>query len=244
MCLRRPRCGPRLVSAVTTLLLVAAGCGGGAGNKSVPTTGAPVVTTVPPPGRAQLQMIVVQPGDLPAGWKPQKVTPPANPLAEATAFSQCAGTPVTAGDAAAVVFSPDYVMGTDYIASSATSFHTKNDVPADAAALTSPKAGTCLAQVDHARLAAELPAGGAVKSSSVNVTPGNAGGATNVVATATSAITFTLKGRSLTLTDNIVFLDAPRIEARIDFYSAVQPLPAATRAAIVNKVASRVAFGS
>jgi hypothetical protein len=189
-------------------------------------------------------MIVVQPSDLPAGWKPQGFTPPANPLAESTAFSQCVGTPVTAGDAAAVVFSPDYVMGTDYIASSATSFHTKNDVPADAAALTSPKAGTCLAQVDHARLAAELPAGGTVKSSSVRVTPGTGGGASNVVATATSTITFTLKGRSLTLTDDSVFLDAPRIEARIDFFSAVQPLAAATRTAIVNKVADRVAFGS
>jgi hypothetical protein len=144
----------------------------------------------------------------------------------------------------AVANSPDYVKGSDVITSTATSFKTRGAVPSDTEALINAKGGACLEQVDKARLAAVLPKGGTVGSYVVKVTPGTGGGAGNITAIATSTITFTLNHHSLTLNDETVFLVAPRIETRIDFYSATEAIPAAVKTAVVNHVSARVAFGS
>ncbi len=228
---------------MVSVVLVASGCGGG-GKKAGSPTSVPVNTTAPPPGRAHLAMIVVQPGDLPAGWTAKATGSPPNPAAEPTAFARCMGTTNTAADQLATVYSPDFVKGTDVISSIATSFRTRNAVPADTAALTSPKAASCLEEVDRARLSVELPAGGTVRTYNVKVTSGTGGGADNIVATATSTITYTLHGRSLTLNDETVYLVAPRIEARIDFSSAGGAIPAELTMEIDNKVSVRVTFGS
>jgi ABC-type glycerol-3-phosphate transport system substrate-binding protein len=233
----------RALAAGAALALVGAGCGGG-GKSSASTTTVPVATTTPPPGQLQLSMIVVQPADLPSGWTPKPADAPPKPEAEPIAFAQCMGSPTTAGDVVAVAYSPDYVKGTEVITSSATSFKTRNDVPTDSAALTNPKAATCLEQVNRARLDAELPSGGVVKSYKVTITPGTGGGPTNAVATATSTITFTDNGHSLTLTEIGYLLVAPRIETWVDFDSVNQAIATTVKSAVLDAVAGRVAYGS
>ncbi len=237
----------RIVAVLAGASLVAAGCGGGGGSSTtitVPVTVKPVVTTVAPPGQPQLQSIVVQPGDLPAGWTAKPASPSANQAADATAFAQCVGAPNTSGDVVAVGYSADFANGTSVVASTATSFKSSADVQADTSALTNAKASGCFVQVVKARLAAALPKGATVKSVTLKITPGPAGGPANVVATASGTVAFTAAGHSLTLKDDIVFLTAPRIEAHIDFYSTGSPISAAVKAAVVTKVAARVANGS
>ena len=234
---------PHLLVGLAGVALLASGCSGGGNKVGSPTT-LPVATSVPPPGRVQLAMIVVQPSDLPTGWTATPAKPAPNPEAEPKAFAQCMGTTSSAADLVAIAYSPDYVHGTQVVSSSATSFRTRADVPADTATLTSAKAASCLEEVDKARLGAELPAGGVVKSYSVKVTPGTGGGAANIVAIATATATYSENGHSLTLNDETVYLVAPRIEARIDFSSVGTTVSDATRLAVENQVAQRVAFGS
>src|ERR1700722_16394601 len=152
-----------ILAGMAGLALVASACSSGGGSKSTTTT-LPVSTTVPPPGRTQLSMIVVQPGDLPSGWTAKAAVPPPNPAAEPKAFAQCMGVTSSTPDVAAIAYSPDFIHGTEVVSSTATSFRSRADVPADSATLTTAKAASCLEQVDRARLTTELPAGGTVKS--------------------------------------------------------------------------------
>jgi hypothetical protein len=160
------------------------------------------------------------------------------------AFSECVGATVTAHDVAGTAFSPTFVMGTSAITSNAVSFKTLDDVPADTQALADPKASTCLQQVEKNLFTALLPAGSTVKTYQVKVTPGNNGVAANVVAVADSTISYSVKGRSLTLTSEVVYFAAPRIEAQVSFTTAGTAIPVATKAAVLAKVSARVQFGS
>lgn len=230
---------------MAAVIVFAGGCGGGGGSKTTTTTaGPPASTTVPPPGQAQLGMIVVQPSDLPTGWAAQAPSVPYNRVGVPMAFSQCVGTTVTAPHVAGTAYSHTFVMGTDVITSNAVSFTTLNDVPADTQALASPKASGCLQQVEKNLFTALLPAGSTVRTYQVKVTPGNNGVAANVVAVADSTITYSVTGHSLTLTIEVVYFAAPRIEAQVSFSSAGTAIPVATKAAVLNKVSARVQFGS
>jgi hypothetical protein len=217
------------------------GCGGGSGSKKAApsSTTTPAPTTVPPPGAQQLQMIVVQSTDLPAGWTSSAASPPAD-LSDG--FAGCMGTPNTAGEMVASASSPQFTSGSYVIGSTAKSFRSPAAVLADTAALTNPKASSCLATVNKAHLAAGK--GVTVRTVTFKVTPGTGGGPSNVVATATSALSYTLNGHTTTLNDETVYFVAPRIEARVDFYYATKAPSASVKAAVISKVSARVTFGS
>jgi hypothetical protein len=238
-----PRLLPRVFTGIAALALFAAGCGGGGGSHTTTTTTPPVAITAPPPGASQLQAIVVQATDLPAGWTAKPGTPPADRVAATTAFAQCVGISSTASDVVALAYSPDYSSGSDTISSTAMSYRTRADVPLDAQGLLDPKASACQMRIDSARLSAGL-AKGALKSYTEKITPGTGGGPANVVATATSSVVYVSAGHQVTLNDKTVYLAAPRIETRIDFYDLGKPVAATVEAAVVAKVAARVVFGS
>jgi hypothetical protein len=234
----------RVLAAVAGGVLLAGGCSGGGGTPPATSTTAAVATTAPPPGDRQLQSIVVQAGDLPAGWTAKPAHPPTDRAAADAAYAQCMGIADTDGDQVAMAYSPDFTNGSLVIASTAASYRTRTAVPVDAAALLNPKASACLLQVGKGRLAASLPKGATIKTDTLKITPGPGSGPANVVATAASSVSYVAAGHQLSLNDTIVWLAAPRIEARIDFYSVGTPINPAVEAAVVAQVAHRVTFGS
>jgi len=235
----------RLLAGVAGIVLLASACGGGGGSKQAappPTT--PVATTAPPPGVNQLQAIVVQATDLPAGWTAMPASPPANQAAATVAFAQCMDTPNTSGDVEAVAYSPDFVDGSFSLDASASSYKSTADIQADTAALVNPKAAGCLEEVGKAALNAGLPRGYTVKTDDVSITAGAGTGPINVVATVNSTVVFGNGAHDTTLVDQTVYLIAPRIEAHVDFYSQGRTFSAAVKAAVLTKVSERVANGS
>jgi hypothetical protein len=101
-----------------------------------------------------------------------------------------------------------------------------------------------LEQVGKAGLAAGLPSGYTVRTDTVTVTPGAGGGPINVVATVTSKVVFGNSAHTTTLSDETVYLIAPRIEAHVDFYTQGSTFPSSVKAAVLAKVSARVERGS
>lgn len=90
----------------------------------------------------QLQLIVLQPADLSAGWKGTPYQPDPSEAADQAAFAKCVGVRSTDADKAEAN-SDDFARGDATVSSSATSFRSQSDVDADVAALHSPKLSTC-----------------------------------------------------------------------------------------------------
>lgn len=244
---RRPAI--RLVATLLALggvFLSACGGGGNDGGEAASTTlvTGPVNLTVPPPGLNQLRAIVVQPGDMPADWKSSPPTPSSDPKADSATFAQCMGAVDTFPDAAALAFSQTFSNGSSIASSGATSFKSAVDVQLDAASLVNPMASECFAKVGKARMAAQLPKAVTVRSITLKITPGAAGGPANVVATASGTLVFTTTGHQLTLKNEVVFLVGRRIEAQITFFTTGGTFPAQVKADVIKKVAARVAHGS
>ncbi|MDQ1429211.1 MAG: hypothetical protein QOK39_2687 [Acidimicrobiaceae bacterium] len=244
-CLRRP--ARRSFAVGAALVALASGCGGGGGASSASSTTlvtAPVSTTVPPPGVNQLKAIVIQPGDLPTGWKASPASPPADPRANAADFAQCMGAIDTLKDAAALAYSTNFASAASVISSAGISFKYAADVQADAASLGNPLASECFAKVGKARLIATLPKSVTVKSVALKITPGQGNGPAAVVATATGTVVFSSAGHTLTLKNEVVFLAVRRVEVQIAFYSTGNPVPESVKAAVVKAVAARMANAS
>ena len=236
----------RLLAGSAAAALVVAGCGSGGGHTApttVPTTlRVTTTTTLPPPTQQQLQTVVlVQPSDLPTGWTASPAAVPPYRAADATAFAQCMGIQDTGADVAAAGVSPSYASGSGVINSTATSFANTMDVQIDTAALIDPKASTCYVQVLKARLIASLPKTSIVKTFTLKITPGAGGGPTNVVATSTGTIAYTVSGKTITINFDLVYLVGPRVEAQISFGTTGTAIAAAVKTAVVAKVAARVA---
>jgi hypothetical protein len=218
-------------------------CGGSGGSTASPTTlvTAPVTTTVAPPGVNQLKAIVIQPGDLPTGWKASPASPPADPRANAADFARCMGAIDTLKDAAALAYSTNFGSGASVISSAGISFKYAADVQADTASLGNPLASECFAKVGKARLVATLPKAVTVKSVVLKITPGAGTGPAAVVATASGTVIFTSAGHTLTLKNEVVFLAVRRVEVQIAFYTTGNPVPDLVKAAVVKAVAARMA---
>lgn len=236
----------RLLASSAAVALVAAGCGSGGGHTApttVPTTvRVTTTTTLPPPTQQQLQAtVLIQPSDLPTGWTASAAAVSASRAADATAFAQCMGVRDTGPDVVATGVSPNYTSGSAVVSSTATSFANATDVQVDTAAFIDPKAPTCFIQVEKARLAATLPKTAVVKTVTLKITPGAGGGPSNVVATGTGTIAYTLSGKTTTSNYDLVYITGPRVEAQVGFSSTGTAVAAAVKAAVVAKVAARVA---
>lgn len=135
--------------------------------------------------------------------------------------------------------SDDYSLDNASIGSEVTSMRTAGDLTADIAVITSPKISACYDKLAVAQLGQGLPAGTTLKSASIVVTPGPAGGPSNVVATAAGNVELTVNGAAATLYINVAFITGPLVEAEIDFTNLAAPVPAALRASVIAKVAAR-----
>jgi hypothetical protein len=208
---------------------------------SSPATPASAAAT--PAALSQLKAIVLQPADLPSGWKATPYQPDPNSAAEDAALAACVGARDTDSDRAAQANSDDFGLSNASISSSASSYRSQSDLVTDIATLHSPKLSACFSQMAKKQLASSLPAGSKVASASIKITPGSAGGPANVVATGTGTIKVQVSGQQVTVYLTVAFITGPLIEAEVDAENAGTPVPASVVNPLVATVATRAAKG-
>lgn len=184
--------------------------------------------------------IGLQPGDL-QGWTASAPDPDPNGAAESAAQAKCAGGRDNYSDVTGESNSNDYSLDDATISSDVTSFRSQADVEDDIEILKSPKIDACFLKMFESE-AGVMPAGTSLDSASVLVTPGSAGGPSNVVGTGACKIEISNSaGQIADLYINFAFITGPSIEAEIDFTSLGAPVPASLRDPLIAKIAARVA---
>ena len=228
----------------------AAGCGivliAGCSSSSSTTTGSsrPTASTAPTPApRSELHKIVLQTTDLPAGWKGTPYQPDPTDAADQATLVKCVGGRDTSSDAVGDVNSDDFTLGDATVSSSATSYWKQSDLDADLAIAHSPKLSSCYDQLAKKQLASSMPAGAAVESVSMKITPGSAGGPANVIATGAGTIKVNVNGQHVAVYATVAFITGPLIEAEVDTENVGAPLSASLVQSLVAKVATRAAKG-
>lgn len=197
-----------------------------------------------PPATAQLTAIVLQPADLPAGWTGTPHAPDPQDAADNAALAACVGGRNTYSDETGDSNSDDYALQNASVSSDATSFRSQDDLTTDVAIIKSPKIDACYNKLAASEIGGSLPAGSTFDSASVVVTPGSAGGPSNVVATASGKVEVTVTGQVIDLYLNVAFITGPLIEAEIDFTNVGTPVPASIRTALIDKIAARAGAAS
>jgi len=197
--------------------------------------------TTPPPAADQVQGTVLQLGDLPAGWAADGEN--AAEDGDMQDLELCLGARDTIPDRFVTQGSPAFSDGSgSIIYSSVEGFSSQRDVDDDTALLSDPRAADCLkTAVEQGMNSVPEPAGATLGAVQVTVTPGSAGGPSNVVATADGSVPVSATGgRHGTVYFGSVFITGRMTEAEILFMS-VRPFPDDVRAAAVAAVAQRVA---
>jgi hypothetical protein len=203
----------------------------------------PTSAAATPAALSQLKTIVLQPADLPSGWKATPYQPDPNSAAEDAALAACVGARNTDSDRVAQANSDDFGLSNASISSSASSYRSQSDLVTDIATLHSPKLSACFSQMAKKQLASSLPAGSKVASASIKITPGSAGGPANVVATGTGTIKVQVSGQQVTVYLTVAFITGPLIEAEVDAENPGTPVPASVVNPLVATVATRAAKG-
>jgi hypothetical protein len=198
-------------------------------------------TSSPPPSAAELKKIVLQPADLPAGWKGTPYKPSADDAANQAALVKCVGGRNTDPDKVAESHSQDFEQGNSTISSAASSYRSQSDLDADVALVHSPKISGCYEQLVKDSVGPTMPTGTKISSVSMKITPGSGGGPANVVATGTGKIRVEASGQRVTVYINVAFITGRLVEAEVDSEGIGAPIPAASQASLVAKVAARAA---
>jgi hypothetical protein len=195
-------------------------------------------------GSAKLSDIVLQPTDLPTGWD---ATPsssdPQQEAADQAALVQCVGGRNTFPDRTGEVDSPDFSLDGASISSNAASYKSQADLDADIALIKSPKASACFEKLVNAQLSDGLDPGESVGPLSLTITPGSAGGPSNVAGTGTGTVTIVDSGQQIPVYLEVAFITGPLIEAEVTIATPSQPMPAAMLASLIGTVATRAAKG-
>jgi hypothetical protein len=229
------------------LIAVLAACGGSSskttstvGGSSAPSSSPAASPSATPASLSRLHKIVLQPADLPAGWKgtPYQAVP--GEAAGEAAVMRCVGMPSTASDKVAEAHSDDFNLGDAYVSSTATSYRSQRDVDADTAAWLNPRFPPCLAKSLKQQAATQ---GVALKSVSVKITPGSAGGPANVAATGVSTIKISEGGQQTVHYSTVAYIIGPLMEAEVEAENIGAPVPASVMAPLVATVANRAAAG-
>lgn len=234
--------------AVIAVIVIAGGgtayaLAGHGGAPSRATGGGATHAAAKPASLSQLKKIVLQPADLPSGWKGTAYQADPNDSANDAALMRCVGARDTDGDRVAEANSDNFDLGAAEISSSASSYRSQSDLVSDVAMLHSPKLSTCFGQMMNKQLAASLPAGGTTESTSIKITPGSAGGPANVVATGTGTIKVQVDGHQVLAYLTVAFITGPLIEAEVDTENVGKPVPASVVNPLVATVATRAAKG-
>jgi hypothetical protein len=202
--------------------------------------------SVSPASEAQLAKIVLQPADLPAGWKYTPYTRDPGIIAAvnaaAGALANCLGVPNSTFQQAAEAYSGTFDKGDATITSQAYSYRDQSVVDTDTAAIRSSKASPCLEQQEkRAMTAAAGQVGFTIESTSFKVTPGSAGDPTNVIATEVGIIKASQNGEPGAIYINSAFIGGPLIEARVAAVNIGTPVPTSLIDSLVAAVANRAA---
>ncbi|HXC82538.1 MAG TPA: hypothetical protein VNV62_11880 [Trebonia sp.] len=242
----RKRSRAPLYAGIAGLIVIA---GGGtayalAGHGGTPSRAAGgTKAAAKPASLSQLKKIVLQPADLPAGWKGTAYQADPNDSANDATLMRCVGARDTDGDKVAEANSDNFGLGNASISSSATSYRSQSDLDSDVTTLHSPKLSTCFGQMMKKQLAASLPAGATTESASIKILPGSAGGPANVVATGTGTIKVRLDGQQVSVYLTVAFITGPLIESELDAENVGTPVPASVMNPLVATVATRAAKG-
>lgn len=212
---------------------------------STPTSGASPAASASatPASQSHLKTIVLQSADFPSGWKGTPHQPDPNQSSNDTAMVQCIGARDTSADKVAEANSDDFAQGNASVSSSATSYKSQSDLDSDVAMLHSSKVSPCFEQMMKKELTASLPAGSTIETTSINITPGSAGGPSNVVATGTGTIKVKVNGQEVPVYLTVAFITGPLIEAEVDTENLGTPVPASVVNPLVSTVATRAAKG-
>lgn len=196
-----------------------------------------------PASLAALRKIVLQPGDLPAGWNGTPYRADPHDAANNAAMMRCLGVPDTSKDKVAEIHSQDFGLGNSNVSSAAATFKSQKDLDLDIASLRNAKVPTCIDQLMRTQMASSLPAGASIASESFKVTPSPAGVPANVVASVQGTIKVTASGQQFAVYVTIAFITGPLIEAQVDSENLGAPLPASLLNGLVSAVAKRAAQG-
>jgi hypothetical protein len=245
---------PRVFLAVTTCTLACvvallAGCGSTssktttstAAGSLTPSSSSPTSAVPSPASESQLAKIVLQPSDLPPDWTPTPYKAEPGDTAAQAALLRCLGVLSTASDKVAEAHSFDFTLGDARVSSSASSYRSQSAVDANVAALHGSKFSPCIEQRVKRQVAAQLPAGAAIESVSVKVTPGSAGGPANIVATGGGTIKISVGGQHGVYYLRVAYITGPLILAEVDAENANIPAPAPQWESLVSAVADRAA---
>jgi hypothetical protein len=224
----------------STSLTASKSSGSGPASSSSPAS---TPSSATPASLSQLKKIVLQPADLPPGWKGTPYQPDPTDAANQAALMKCVGARNTDPDRVAEADSDDFALGDANIHSSADSYRSQSDVDADTATLSNPNYTPCDEQLAKKSLATSAPPGGTIESVSIKLTPGSAGGPANVVGTETGTARVSVNGQQVPLCLTSVYITGPWIEAEVDAESAGAPVPASVVNALVATVANRAAKG-
>ena len=231
-CYRRGRVLAAATGGLACLVAVLASCSSSSSKTTTSTVASPSSSssTAPPSAspasQSELAKIVLQPSDLPAGWTSTPYQADPNEAAELAALMRCLGLPNTASDKVAEANSDDFHLGDASVSSSASSYRSQSAVDSNVAALHSSKFSSCLAQQLKQLIAPQLPAGAAIESVSVKVTPGSAGGPANVVGTVVGTIKIRAGGQQTVLYLRFAYIIGPLIWADVDAVNIGTPIPA------------------
>ena len=243
----RTRSRAPLYAGVAALIVIAGGgtayALAGRGGTPSPAAGGATQAAAKPASLSQLKKIVLQPADLPSGWKASAYQPDPHDSPNDAALEKCIGARNTDSDLVAAAHSDAFALGAASISSSATSYRSQSALNADVATLHSPKLSLCFGQMMKKQLAASLPAGATVESVSIKITPGSAGGAANIVATGTGSIRVSVSGRQVPAYLMIAFITGPLIEAEVDAENVGTHVSASVVNRLVATVAARAANG-
>lgn len=239
------------VCAAGCVVAVLAACGSPSPKSPSASSGSPVSLSSPatsasaatPASLSQLKKIVLQPADLPSGWKGMPYQPDPNQAANHAALVKCVGARNTASDKVAEAHSDDFALGNASISSTAASYRSQSDLATDVTTLHSPKLSSCFERMIKKQLAASLPAGDTIESASIKITPGSAGGPANVVATGTGTVKVRVNGQQVPIYVTVAFITGPLIETEVDAENVGTPLPATVVNPLVATVATRAAKG-
>jgi hypothetical protein len=222
-------------------VVLLAGCG-----SSSPATSTAIGSPAPsasPASLPQLNSIVLRGTDLPLGWEaaPYKADPNA-PANDAT-MAKCVGARNTDSDKVAEAHSGTFTRSNASISSSAASYRSQSDLDTDTAMLHSPKLSSCYQRQLKKQIATSLPGVAKIESTTLHITPGSAGGPSNVLAAGTGTVTVGANGQRVTVYVSVAFITGPLIEAEVDSFNVGTPVPASVVKSLAAFVATRAATG-
>lgn len=160
-----------------------------------PATSAPATGTAP--SETTLQAIVAQQADVPAGYTSQAPDTSSDDDSSEQKIVQCVGaTDVNPSDKIQEVHGNDFVKSPQTISSDATSYKSQAAVQALVNVITNSKAQDCFNQLLQQQVESS---GGTVTSSNIQISPGNNGGPSNVVALLQGTVKVSAQGQKATL---------------------------------------------